>query len=201
MMRPSSLHKIIGVVLVLPLLAWSLTGIVFLTKPGYNEAYEQLAVKMYPLEKTFDSNLTKNWEEAKYFRTVLGYHLLLAGDGTVRHIDPITHRPRELPSESDVERLVEDAIAVSSERYGDIVEISGRRVTTSTGVEITLHWSNMSLAQSGRDTRLIDNLYKIHYLQWSGRPLPDTILGVAGIVMLLLSTVLGIASLVWSRKK
>ena len=97
--------------------------------------------------------------------------------------------------------LVEDAIAVSSERYGDIVEISGSRVTTSTGVEITLHWSNMSLAQSGRDTRLIDNLYKIHYLQWSGRPLPDTILGVAGIVMLLLSTVLGIASLVWSRKK
>ena len=170
MMRPSSLHKIIGVVLVLPLLGWSLTGIVFLTKPGYNEAYEQLAVKMYPLEKTFDSNLTKNWEEAKYFRTILGYHLLLSGGGTVRHIDPITDRPRELPSETDVERLVEDAIAVSLERYGDIVEISGSRVTTSTGVEITLHWSSMSLAQSGRDTRLIDNLYKIHYLQWSGRP-------------------------------
>jgi len=38
---------------------------------------------------------------------------------------------------------------------------------------------------SGRDTLLINNLYKVHYLQWLGRPFPDTILGVLGIVLLL----------------
>ena len=38
------LHKIIGVVLLLPLLGWAATGAIFFIKPGYAGAYEQLAI-------------------------------------------------------------------------------------------------------------------------------------------------------------
>ena len=195
------IHKIVGVVLVIPLLGWALTGIVFLTKPGYAGAYEQLAVKTYPLQQTFSLQPLVNWHEARLVRTVLGYHLLLAGNGKRAHLDPQSMETRGLPSDADIKRLVYDAIGTNSQRYGAIVAVDGSRVMTSTGVEITLDWMNLSLAQAGRDTRLLDGLYKIHYLQWLGRPFPDALLGVTGIVLLLLLTGLGLAVLISSRRK
>jgi hypothetical protein len=195
------IHKIVGVVLAIPLLGWALTGIVFLTKPGYAGAYEQLAVKTYPLQQTFSLPPLVNWHDARLVRTVLGYHLLLAGNGRRAHLDPQSLETRGLPSDADIKRLVYDAIGTNSQRYGAIVAVDGSRVMTSTGVEITLDWMNLSLAQAGRDTRLLDGLYKIHYLQWLGRPFPDALLGVTGIVLLLLLTGLGLAVFSLSRRK
>jgi hypothetical protein len=195
------IHKIVGVVLVIPLLGWALTGIVFLTKPGYEGAYEQLAIKTYPLAQTFSLKPLVNWHEARLVRTVLGYHLLLAGNGRTAHLDPQSLQQVNMPSDADVKRLVEDAIGTNSQRYGEIVAVAGSKVITSTGVEITLDWPNLSLAQAGRDTRLIDGLYKIHYLQWLGRPFPDALLGVAGIVLLLSLTGLGLAVFISSQRK
>ncbi len=195
------IHKIVGVVLAIPLLGWALTGIVFLTKPGYQGAYEQLAIKTYPLEQTFSLQPLVNWHEARLVRTVLGYHLLLAGNGRRAHLDPQSLETRRLPSDADIKRLVYDAIGTDSQRYGAIVAVNGGRVMTSTGVEITLDWPTLSLAQAGRDTRFLNGLYKIHYLQWLGRPIPDALLGVSGIVLLLSLTGLGLAVLVSSRRK
>ncbi len=194
-------HKIVGVVLAIPLLGWALTGIVFLTKPGYAGAYEQLAITTYPLVQTFSLKPLVNWHEARLVRTVLGYHLLLAGNGRTAHLDPQSFEARPLPTDADIKRLVYDAIGANSQRYGEIVAVDGGMVTTSTGVEIKLDWPNLSLAQAGRDTRLIDALYKIHYLQWSGRSFPDALLGVAGIVLLLSLTGLGLAVFISSRRK
>ncbi len=195
------IHKIVGVVLAIPLLGWALTGIVFLTKPGYEGAYEQLAIKTYPLEQAFSLQPAVNWQEARLLRTVLGYHLLLAGNGRTAHLDPQSLETRRLPSDADIKRLVDDAIGTNPERYGEIVAIDGGTVVTSTGVEITLDWRNLSLAQAGRDTRLLNVLYKIHYLQWLGRPFPNALLGIAGIVLLLLLTGLGLAVFILSRRK
>ena len=195
------IHKIVGIVLAIPLLGWALTGIVFLTKPGYEGAYEQLAITTYPLAQTFSLKPLVNWHEARLVRTVLGYHLLLAGNGRTAHLDPQSFATRTLPSEADIKRLVYDAIGANSKRYGEIVAIDGGKVITSTGVEITLDWPNLSLAQAGSDTRLIDGLYKIHYLQWSGRSFPDALLGVAGIVLLLSLTGLGLAVFISSRRE
>ncbi len=200
-MNLRKIHKIVGIVLAIPLLGWALTGIVFLTKPGYEGAYEQLAITTYPLAQTFSLKSLVNWHEARLVRTVLGYHLLVSENGRTDHLDPQSFATRTLPSEADIKRLVYDAIGANSKRYGEIVAVAGSRVTTSTGVEITLDWPNLSLAQAGRDTRLIDGLYKIHYLQWLGRPLPDALLGTAGIVLLLSLTGLGLAIFISSRRK
>jgi hypothetical protein len=200
-MNPGKIHKIVGVVLAIPLLGWALTGIVFLTKPGYEQAYEQLSIKTYPLERTFKLAPEANWHEARLLRTALGYHLIVRGPSGWLHLNPVSLEPKGIPSDADLKRLISDAIGVSSQRYGEIVGITGGKVVTSTGVEITLDWRNLSLAQAGRDTRLINKLYKIHYLQWLGRPTPDTIFGVAGIVLLLLLTGLGLAGLVRSGRK
>jgi hypothetical protein len=200
-MNLRKIHKIVGVVLAIPLLGWALTGIVFLTKPGYEGAYQQLAVKTYPLEQAFNLQPAGSWHEARLLRTVLGYHLLLVGNGRTAHLDPQNFEIRRLPSEADIKRLAYDAIGANSKRYGEIVAVAGIKVITSTGVEITLDWPNLSLAQAGRDTRLIDGLYKIHYLQWLGHPFPDALLGVAGIVLLLSLTGLGLAVFISSRRK
>ena len=186
------LHKIIGLILILPLLGWTLTGIIFLTKPGYQDAYEQLTIKKYPLHETLDSSLARGWEEAKYFRTKLGYHLILTRNGISHHVDPITLHAKESPSAQDIEQLVADAIAFNPSRYGEILKVSGNEVVTSTNVHITLSWTTMSLLQSGQDTRLIDKLYKLHYLQWSGLALPDKVIGISALVLLLLLTLLGL---------
>ena len=116
-------------------------------------------------------------------------------------MDPRNFANKRLPPDSDVRRLIDDAISANPKRYGAIVAIDGGKVSTSTGVEITLDWPTLSLTQSGRDTRLLDRLYKIHYLQWLGRPFPDALLGVLGIVLLLSLTGLGLAVLVSSRRK
>ena len=128
-------------------------------------------------------------------------HFLAGGKDNSVHLDPVTMQLKEAPSAADIKRLFEDAISVNSERYGELVNVLGNKVETSTGVEITLDWRNLSLAQSGRDTLLINNLYKVHYLQWLGRPFPDTILGVLGIVLFLSLTGLGLAFFVRSKRK
>jgi uncharacterized iron-regulated membrane protein len=200
-MKTGRIHKVIGVILTVPLLAWSLTGIVFLIKPGYDGAYEKLVVKTHPMEQSFTLGPHESAHEARLTRTVLGYHLLLNGSDGRQHLEPATLKPKALPSEEDTTRLIQDAIAVNPDRYGVIVEFFEGQAITSTDVVITLDWLNLSLAQSGRDTRLIDTLYKMHYLQWLGWPTADVMLGAAGIVLLLLLTGLGLAGLFNSNRK
>ena len=85
-----------------------------------------------------------------------------------------------------------EAIAFNPSRYGEILKVSGNEVITSTNVRITLSWPTMSIVQSGQDTRLIDNLYKLHCLQWSGLTFPDKVIGIKALTLLLLLTSLGL---------
>jgi hypothetical protein len=50
----------------------------------------------------------------------------------------------------------------------------------------------MSLPQAGKDTRLIDWLYKIHYLQWTGIKWIDRIPGMMGIALIVGLSILGL---------
>ncbi|MFT4519647.1 MAG: hypothetical protein ACI9JM_002044 [Halioglobus sp.] len=191
-MQLQKLHKIVGIALTIPLLAWALTGIIFLTKPGYSGAYERLPVKTYPLEQTFAPALAGQWHEAKLLRTVLGYHLLLKGPQGQLHLDPRTLQKRPTPTDAELTRLVTDAIRLNPQRYGDLSHINNGQAFTDSNVEIALDWQTLSLSQSGSDTRLINTLYKIHYLQWLGEKTANTVFGALGIFLLLCLVVLGV---------
>lgn len=192
MIKSRKLHKIIGLILVLPMLGWTMTGIIFFIKPGYQGAYEQLAVKRYSLNESIAVQPKSDWQEMKLVSTILGDHLLVKTKGTAKHLDPNSLLPKLEPSETQFKALLADAFSHNSERYGDVVALDGLSAKTNTGVEIKLDWNNLRLSQKGQDTELINLLYKVHYLQWTSHKGVDQVLGMLGLILLILLTILGV---------
>jgi uncharacterized iron-regulated membrane protein len=197
-MTTRTLHRLIGIILLIPFVSWALTGLVFFIKPGYTGAYEVLAPKLYPLTNQLPITQEPNWLEVRYLRTVLGDHLLVRTESAWMNLDPHDKRPRAAATDDDTRNLVQDAISVNPNRYGHIVSVNGNTVTTDTGIVVTIDWNRMSLQQTGKDTKRIDSLYRIHYLQWTGIKSIDRIVALAGITLVLVLTGLG-ASLAFRR--
>lgn len=185
-------HRIIGLVLTVPLFTWALTAIVFFIKPGYDGAYEQLKVKTYPIEDTVNIAVHPEWKELKYVKTVLGEHLIVNTDEGTLHLDPYTYEPRELPEENYLKQLLHDAFKQNPDRYGEVITMQGTNAVTTTGVKISIMWDRLSLYQYGEDTALIDRIYRIHYLQWTGNSTFDMFIGGAGLALLILLAVFGV---------
>ena len=185
-------HKLLGIALLLPFMAWSATGLFFLIRPAYEQAYEPLAVRQYALEQAPKVSPQPDWRELRWMQSVLGALLLVRreGSGWVQ-LDPVTLRERPWPAEADLRTLAGDAISANPARYGQLVTIDGRRMTTDTGVAITFDWNTLSFTQQGRDTRWIDQVYSIHYLEWTGIAAVDKVLGVTGLLLLMYMTFTG----------
>ena len=166
-MKSKRIHRIIGLLLVLPVIGWTVTGIIFFIKPGYQAAYDQLAVKTYPLEKSFVIPESKEWKEVRLLKTILGYHLLVKTDKGFQHLDPISFQAKKIPTGLELTSLFNDSFSNKSERYGHVSSSDNLKVTTSEGIEVSLNWERLTLRQKGDDTDLINTLYKIHYLQWT----------------------------------
>ena len=190
-MTTRALHRVIGLVMLLPLAGWAVTGAVFFLKPGYAGAYELLQVKTYPLETTIATQPDPSWLEARFVKTTLGEHLLARTSRGWRHLDPVTLQPRPEPSADDLEALATDAFSANPERYGRVAGIEGNRITTDTGVRVELDWDRLAFTQSGKDTARLDALYKIHYLQWTGLKNVDKVLGALGILLVITLSLLG----------
>ncbi len=186
------LHRVIGLVMLLPLFGWTVTGLVFFLKPGYEGAYELLQLKTYPMQQPFAVTPAPSWQEFRCFKTILGNHLLVRTLQGWQHLDPATLAMRAKPSDEEVGKLLRDAFATNPSRYGSVAAINGGTVTTSTNVKVTLDWSRLSFQQRGPDTERIDDLYKIHYLQWTGIKWLDKLLGVLGLALLVTLSVLGL---------
>jgi hypothetical protein len=184
-------HRIIGVLMLLPLLGWAATGAIFFVKPGYGGAYEQLAVKTYPLNGGEMIKSQAGWREVRLVRTILGTHLLARTDAGWRNLDPSSFQPSPIPGEEGLLRLLGDAFTANPNRYGRIVRLVDRTATTDTGVEVVLDWDRLSLQQKGKDTARIDALYRIHYLQWTGHKTADKFVGGIGLLLLVALTLLG----------
>jgi len=185
-------HRIIGIVLLLPLLGWAATGAIFFIKPGYGGAYEQLQVKTYPLDAGNPIRPQEGWREARMVRTVLGTHLLARTNAGWVNVDPSSMHPAPIPGGDAMMRLLQDAFTANPDRYGKIVKLVDRTATTDTGVEVVLDWNRMSLQQYGRDTARVDAIYRIHYLQWTGNKTADKFVGAAGLTLLVTLTWLGL---------
>lgn len=178
--------------LMLPMVGWVLTGAIFMLKPGYGDAYAPLSVKTYPIEAPLTITPDDSWREMKLVRTTLGRHLLISAEESALHLDPDSGAEYLLPSEADLMLLINDAISHNRARYGQVGRISNGVVYTSTGVEITLNWPTLSLQQKGDDTRLINQLYKVHYLQWTPSELLNRFVALLGLGLLFSLTVFGI---------
>ena len=181
-----------GLVLLLPFLGWTVTGLVFFVKPGYEGAFELLQPKTYPIEVTQTITTDPTWLEFRCLRTILGSHLLVRTSEGWLHLDPVTMRPKDKPSEDEVRSLVVDAFSTHPQRYGHITGISNSTVTTDTNIRIVLDWNRLSLQQRGTDTDRIDLLYRIHYLQWTGITVIDRILGPLGLALVLALSIMGV---------
>ncbi len=185
------LHRILGLVMLLPFVGWAATGIVFFTKPGYGAAYDALAVKTYPLDGPLTLQPDPAWREVRYLRTILGTHLIARTASGWAQLNPVTHQPAAPPASDEVKRLIADAFTANPARYGRILSLDGSVATTDTGAVITFDWNRLSLQQRGRDTDRIDLLYKVHYLQWTGQKTLDKALGLGGLILLIALTALG----------
>lgn len=190
-MKTRAFHRVIGLVMLLPLTGWAITGAVFFLKPGYEGAYELLPVKTYPLEANINVPADPSWLEVRLLKTIIGEHLLVRTTSGWLHLEPFTMRPQTEPSAEDIHALVTDAFSANPARYGQISTIEGTTVATDTGIRIELDWSRLALTQRGKDTDRIDLLYKIHYLQWTGVKGLDKVLGTLGVILVLVLSGLG----------
>jgi len=190
-MNLRKLHKILGLLMLLPFIGWVFTGVVFLVKPGYEQAYEKISPRLYEMEQAFQMPAGQGWLESRVLKTGLGTHLLVNIDDQWQHLEADSLRVVAKPDEQQIVRLLEDAVSVNKARYGVVEYVDGERFLTSTGVTLTLDWNTMTITQRGRDTRLISTLYKIHYLQWFGQKQLDIVLGVIGLLSLFVLALFG----------
>ena len=184
------LHKILGLLMLLPILGWVVTGVLFFIKPGYQAAFTPLTVKTYPLDASLQIQPSADWQQLKLLHTVLGHHLLVMQQGEPLHLDAATLQPFT-PSLEQTRLLLDEAITADLKRYGRVIEWDGRQGLTDTGVELTLDWQRLSLAQVGPDTQRINLWYKIHYLQWTPFNAVNEVLGIVGLGLLLLLSFCG----------
>lgn len=190
-MRPRKIHRLVGITLLLPFVAWSTTAIFFLVRPAYNDAYEQLQVRQLPMQNIIQFVPDPDWQEARFSRTVLGEHLLVRDSQGWQHLDAFALDPRPGPTGEELRLLVNDAISHNPERYGQVESMSGMDVVTDTGVDITVNWESLTMTQRGPDTRWIDLVYDIHYLRWTGFEVFDRIFGLFGLFLLMYMTYSG----------
>lgn len=180
------------------MLGWVLTGAVFMLKPGYGDAFALLPVKTYAIEAPLIIAPDASWLEVKLVRTVLGHHLLVSTKDSAMHLHPDILAEYVRPSDTDLIRLINDATSHNRSRYGKVETLTNSTAITSTGVEIGVNWQTLSLQQKGKDTRFINQLYKVHYLQWTPSEFVNKLLAVLGLGLLLSLTALGIRLIVRS---
>jgi uncharacterized iron-regulated membrane protein len=161
-MNWATLHRWLAIVLVVLLVVWSVTGLLFHLKPGWDRAYDMLSV---------DRRKTETLE------TVLG---------------PLTRTQGTLAaplSVADAETLARDALERSAQRaaYGAITRVSHDEQSVSLHCEnatVLIDRTSARISQKGADTERIDWLYRVHYLQWTGNPSIDKFLAIAGLALI-----------------
>jgi hypothetical protein len=191
-MKMRKLHRLMGLVMLLPLCGWAVTGLIFFIKPGYDAAYETLPVRTLPMDSPLTLKPDAAWKEIRSFKTILGDHLLVRTENGWQQLDSRTLMIKAKPDSEQIKKLMQDAFTANPGRYGAVASVNDLLVITTTGINVTLDWNRMSLHQAGKDTSLIDWLYKIHYLQWTGIKWIDRILGMTGIALIVGLSILGL---------
>lgn len=202
----NKVHAYLGLVLVLPLFVWAVTGFIFLLKPGYSDAYEQLSLAQSAYSAPIKVAPQSNWQQLHFIESVLGGHLLVTTNaGELLQLNPETLRPWPYPTSQQLAQLVSAATMHNRARYGEILEIEQQQhlfhIMTTTEVQLTLDWLKMTLQQSGGDTRFLDRLYRMHYLQWSPVPKLNQALLLLALIGLFATCFVGLRMLILFHQK
>jgi hypothetical protein len=188
-------HRWSAIVLVVLLVVWSITGLLFHIKPGWSRAYDQLAVErparlaladVQPLAALAVNDATR----VELFDSAIGpLYRVTTATGT-RLVDARTAQVRSPLSEADARTLALDAVARSpfAGEYGAVTSASASEATVSLafsgGPLVEVGRDDGRISQHGGDTDRIDWLYRIHYLQWTGNRVVDRVLALAGLALI-----------------
>jgi hypothetical protein len=180
-------HRACAIALVVPLVVWSITGLLFHLKPGWSRAYDQLDVARAPQLELVDTALGPLWR-------------------TRDALIDTTGRVRSPLSIDDAKTLALDAISRSRHRtaYGELrgATIVGDAVRVELdGATVEINRTDARISQRGADTDRIDWLYRVHYLQWTGNATIDRALAVLGLALIWLVFVPGIVLFVRRRSR
>jgi uncharacterized iron-regulated membrane protein len=211
----AAVHRWAAIVLVSMLVVWSITGLLFHLKPGWDRAYDQLSVKrdepidlssivpVASLANPIDAKgVSSKPSSIELFATVLGpmYRITTSSGSSI--VDATTGKPRTFTPD-EIVRLVDDAVSRSAfaNRYGAHTGIEGNNVRYAGDQVVTFSPTTMRVSQEGRDTRRIDWLYRLHYLQWTGNKSFDKALAVGGLALIWVVMVPGLVLFVRRLRK
>jgi hypothetical protein len=158
----AAVHRWCAIVLVALLVVWSVSGLLFHLKPGWDRAYDMLSADRGKIE-TLD--------------TAVG---------------PLTRASGKLAttlSVEDAEKIARDALQRSSHRgaYGAVTRVTSDATSVTLECEharVRIDRASARISQRGADTERIDWLYRIHYLQWTGNATLDKVLAFSGLMLI-----------------
>ncbi len=201
------LHRLLGLLLLLPLVAWTVTGLAFHLKPGWAGAYEQLrayddgpldpAGLIAPADLPIAGGSTA-WELGS---TAVGPVYRMSREAGPVLVHATTGRILSPLDRASVEAIARRASsrAAASERYGDVEDVllTEREgvVRFAGGAVVRVGRYDLSVAQRGADTAWIDRMYELHYLRWTGIEAIDRVLAPIAVVAVWLLAFTGVRKL------
>jgi len=184
-------HRLLGLMAVLPMLAWLASGLLLaLLGPNAN-AVEQVVLPTQAIGRAVTVYPEPGSNEARVFASLLGNHLLQRTDFGWRHLDPSTGRLKEVPTEGQLRALLGAAFADDPEGYGEIELVTADSTITSTGRVILLDWPSFTASYRSEVTEQVRLLQRIHRLGITGDPATDRWFMIVGASLGCLLALLG----------
>lgn len=190
-------HRWLAIVLVVLLTVWSITGLLFHLKPGWDRAYDQLSAERRGSALRPDAVVSLAAlanpgpiVRVELFDTALGPLYRVGSETGDELFDATTGRRRSPLDADDARALAGDAVARSPHRdaYGALedVTLDGdiARLRFADGPVVELGRRDARMSQHGSDTERIDWLYRIHYLQWTGNHTIDRGFAMFGLALI-----------------
>jgi uncharacterized iron-regulated membrane protein len=201
------IHRWLALALVVLLIAWSVTGLMFHIKPGWQRAYDLLSAERREAQLPADVVPIATVQRAagallarvELFQTVLGpMYRARTASGSIL-VDARAGVARSPLDPASAQALASDAVARSAQpaSYGAVigteVTVERVRVRFAGGPVVDVDRNDARLSQRGPDTDRIDWLYRLHYLQWTGNASVDRLLPLVGLALIWAVMIPGIA--------
>lgn len=195
-----------------PFVLWTVTGLLFHLKPGWDRAYDMLSERsggaiamdqvVLPAVAVAAAG-TGPVTRIELFPSALGPVYRIDRGGEVTLLDATTGVALS-PLDGDTARaIVVEAVARSAHAsaYGTVKHVAAgeREVTVqfTGGPVVRVDRASARLSQRGADTDRIDWLYRVHYVQWTGVAWLDRALSLTAIGGTWLVAGLGLALFFW----